>query len=108
MKKIINRKLYDTSKATKLCEYSYSNRSDYRHYSEALYKTKSGTIFLYGIGGPASRYAIQVGNNEYSGSSDIQVMEINEILQWLEDNSSYINLDDKLIQELNILYIECV
>jgi hypothetical protein len=107
MKKIIGRKIYDTTKAQKLCEYSFSNRSDHRFEFEALYKTKSGSFFLHGIGGAASKYAIQVGNNEFSGSEDIQIMDINEVLEWLEDNASRINLNDQLMQELEE-YLECV
>lgn len=106
MKKIIGGKVYDTTKAQKLSEYSFSNRSDYKFLYEALYKTKSGIFFLHCAGGAASKYAIQVGNNEYSGSNDIQIMGINEVLAWLEENSPYITLSDQLMKEVDA-HIEC-
>ncbi|MDO9206715.1 MAG: hypothetical protein Q7T91_00550 [Sulfuricurvum sp.] len=100
MKKIIKGKLYDTDTATKLCEYTYGNSSDHKYCHEALYKTKIGAYFLYGKGGAASQYAIQVSSNEYSGSKSIQAISIAAVLDWLEEHSELMPLDDALIQEL--------
>ena len=56
MKKIINGKLYDTETA-KLIGRSYHGEGprDFRHYSEELYRKRTGEYFLYGEGGPMSR-----------------------------------------------------
>jgi len=55
MKKIINGKRYDTETAQLIGSASYSNRTDFRFWSEELYRKKTGEFFLYGEGGPASK-----------------------------------------------------
>ena len=63
MKKIINGKRYDTSKAKEIGYWSnnLSNR-DFNHCDEWLYKKRTGEYFLYGEGGPMTRYAERVGD----------------------------------------------
>ena len=84
MKKIIDGKRYDTETATKIHEWDngiYGN--DFKSCEEALYKTKNGAYFLYGSGGPASKYAEPCGNNSMGGGSDIIPMEPEEAFTWL-------------------------
>ncbi len=58
MKKIINKKLYDTSTATCIAEYSGPARvSDFSFYRETLYRKRTGEYFIHGEGGARSRYA---------------------------------------------------
>ena len=58
MKKIINKKLYDTSTATCIAEYSGPARvSDFSFYRETLYRKRTGEHFIHGEGGARSRYA---------------------------------------------------
>lgn len=56
MKKIINKKTYDTETAKPVCVYSYVFAGDFRKVTETLYRKKTGEYFLHGIGGPASKY----------------------------------------------------
>ena len=49
MKKIINKKLYDTSTATCIAEYSGPARvSDFSFYRETLYRKRTGEYFIHG------------------------------------------------------------
>ena len=85
MKKIIQGVLCDTSTAKFLGEASYLSDRDFAHWSEELYRTKSGKYFLYGEGGPASRYAVTVGQNEWSGGEKIQLLSRETAMKWAEE-----------------------
>ena len=77
MKKVIRGLYYDTDTAKKLAGYypvPY-DVTNFRHYSEELYKKRTGEYFLYGEGGPMSPYAEYAGPNEATDGE-----EINEIL----------------------------
>lgn len=39
-------------------ENSFSGYTNFRHWKEQLYRTRKGNFFLYGKGGPSSRYAV--------------------------------------------------
>ena len=87
MKKIINGKVYDTDTARELG--SWANMADRRNFSqfeETLYRKKTGEFFLYGEGGPASKYAQAVGQNEWSGGSRIMPLDFSEARQWAEEH----------------------
>lgn len=86
MKKVINGTLCDTNTAKLLGETSYSNRRDFHYWSEELYITKSGKYFLYGEGGPASRYAKTIGQNEWSGGEAIQLLDRDAAMEWAEEH----------------------
>ena len=86
MQRVINGKLYDTSKAELIHEWDneiYGN--DPRHCEAALYRTKKGAYFLVGSGGPMSRYA-QSHGNKTRGGSGTQVISEQEAIAWLEEN----------------------
>ena len=85
MKKIIQGVLCDTSTAKFLGEASYLSDRDFAHWSEELYRTKSGKFFLYGEGGPASRYAVTIGQNEWSGGEKIQLLSRETAMKWAEE-----------------------
>ena len=58
MKKVIDGALYNTDTAR--CIGAWDNgyfRNDFNFCKEMLYKTKSGKSFLYGEGGPMSKYS---------------------------------------------------
>lgn len=57
MKKIINKKSYDTETAKVVCSYSYIFSGDFQRVTETLYRKKTGEFFLHGVGGPASKYS---------------------------------------------------
>lgn len=84
MKKIINGKCYNTETAQELATYSNGlGRRDFSHYEETLYRTKKGAYFLYGMGGPASKYSVADGNG-WSGGSDIRVLTEAGARAWME------------------------
>lgn len=65
MKKVIRGRLYDTETAKELGSRfggsEYNN--DFEHFSEVLYRKRTGEYFLYGHGGPKSPYAEHRGKN---------------------------------------------
>ena len=88
MKKIINRKLYDTATAN-LIE-SYENGylpGDFHYFEERLFQKKSGEFFLHAYGGAMSIYAECVGNG-YRGSESIIPMTEEEAQEWCELHAS--------------------
>lgn len=85
MKKIINGKVYDTSTAKELG--SWENTPDVRDYSrfeETLYQKRTGEFFIYGCGGPASRYAVSTGQNSWSGGFKITPISWDTAREWAE------------------------
>jgi hypothetical protein len=87
MKKIINGKLYDTDTAKEIdcCSHGEGPR-DFRYYAEYLYKKRTGEYFLYGEGGPMSRYSVAVGNNSWSGGEKIIPLTLDAARKWAEEN----------------------
>ena len=84
MKKIINGKRYDTSTA-KLCgSDSYSNPRDFHYWHEELYRKNTGEFFLYGEGGPMSRYAESCGQNGWTGGERIIPLSYESAGKWAE------------------------
>lgn len=84
MKKIINNKRYDTDTAREIGEYSYMNRRDFAYFCETLYCKRTGEYFIYGEGGPASKYAETVGQNEWCGGERIIPMSYEKAREWAE------------------------
>ena len=72
MKKIINGKLYDTDTAKVVGFYENArSRGDFSHMEETLYKKRTGEFFLFGEGGPMTKYAKSCGQNSWSGGEEI-------------------------------------
>ena len=87
MKKIINNKAYDTETAKELG--SWSNIADYGNFSqfsETLYRKKTGEFFLYGEGGPMTKYAAAEGSNSWRGGSRIMPLSFQEAREWAEEH----------------------
>ena len=84
MKKIINGKLYDTTTAKSIGSDSYSNRREFNYWYEELYQKRTGEFFLYGEGGPMSRYARTIGQNEWSGGEEIMPLSYSKAREWAE------------------------
>lgn len=84
MKKFINGKKYNTATAKRIGDASYSNRTDFAYWYEELYQKKTGEFFLYGEGGPASKYSRATGQNEWSGSEAITPLTLAEAQEWGE------------------------
>ena len=101
MKKIINKKIYDTDSADKLA--SWDNgcfTNDFYYVSEDLYKTSKGEYFLFGEGGAASKYHGTAGNSSY-GTSDIIPLSKEQAYEWCEEHN-HIDVIQKEFQD----YIE--
>ena len=85
MKKIINGRVYDTEKAKELGTYANAgNWRDFSHLEETLYRKKTGEFFLFGEGGPMTRYAEAEGQNSWSGGRRIMPMTYDEAREWAE------------------------
>lgn len=87
MKKIINGKSYDTETAKKVGYWS-NNRSysDFSYVEETLYRKKTGEYFLFGEGGPMSRYAESCGDNSWGSGSRIIPMTYAKATKWAEEH----------------------
>lgn len=86
MKKIINNKRYDTETAKFLGEDSYSNWGDFHFWEETLYQKRTGEFFLHGVGGPASKYAETVGQNQWTGGEKIIPLKFEKAREWAENH----------------------
>lgn len=95
MKKVINGKMYNTQTAECYGEYQYSNCGDFQYVYEALYRKKTGEMFLYGTGGPASKYREKVGSSTWTGGTQIIPLTVDEAKEWAEkyiDGGTYVEL----------------
>lgn len=87
MKKIINGKIYDTDTAREIASnYHGEGPRDIYYYSEKLYLKRTGEYFLYGEGGPMSRYAISTSDNHWSGGQRIVPMSYKSAQEWAQEN----------------------
>lgn len=86
MKKVIDGKRYDTDTAQVCGECSYGYPGDFNHVSETLYMKRTGEFFLYGEGGPRSKYAESVSMNEWTGGERITPLTEDEAKAWAEEN----------------------
>lgn len=87
MKKYLNNKLYDTSTATLVG--ANSNKlpaSDFSWMWESLYRKRTGEYFLFGEGGPMTRYGESCGNNEYGYGKSIIPLTFEAAQKWAEKN----------------------
>ena len=91
MNKIINGKRYDTNRARKVAEYSEGGVRDFHHFTETLYRKKTGEYFIYGEGGPASRYAERIEQNTWSGGEKIIPLSVESAKDWAE---KYLSADE--------------
>ena len=86
MKKIINGKVYDTEKARFL---GLDGGGDgFASWHEELYQKRTGEFFLWGQGGPRTRYAVSIDNNNWSGGEKIIPLTVAAARQWTEEHLS--------------------
>lgn len=84
MKKIIGGKTYNTDTAALIGKWDNGlPYNDLAYCGESLYKTKNGRYFVYGVGGPMSKYSISTGNTT-SGSENIMAIDICTAQKWAE------------------------
>lgn len=84
MKKVINGKKYNTETAKEMACVSYGAKRDFQFWEEILYQKKTGEFFLYGIGGPMSKYAVLSGQNQWTGSEKITMLTLDDAKKWAE------------------------
>lgn len=85
MKRIIKGKVYDTETAKKLgCYENMQDVSNFNHFEDELYRKKTGEFFLYGHGGPASKYSRRVESNTWSGGEAIIPLDYDDARAWAE------------------------
>ena len=87
MKKIINGKVYDTETAKRLA-FATANCScsDFSYWEEELYRKKTGEYFLYGSGGPMTKYAKFVDTNNWSSGEEIIPVTYQMAREWAEEH----------------------
>lgn len=87
MKKIINGKKYDTETAKEVGYWSNGGSwRDFSHVDETLYRKKTGEYFLFGEGGPQTRYAVSTGQNSWTGGEKIIPLTHESARQWAEEH----------------------
>lgn len=86
MRKIINGKLYDSDTAKSIGSDSYSNPRDFNYWCEVLYQKRTGEFFLFGEGGPMSRYSRSMGDNSWSGGEQIIPLSYDKARKWAEEH----------------------
>lgn len=86
MKKIINNKVYDTNKATEIGTWESGRWGDLDHVAETLYQKRTGEFFLHGEGGPQTKYAMSVGQGNWSGSEQIIPLAWENAREWAESH----------------------
>ena len=94
MQKIVEGRRYNTETAEAVASGGNSlSRSDFRHYSETLYRTKGGNWFLCGHGGPLTRYKERCGDGWTSGEKLIPI-DASEARDWLEEHDEIPALEE--------------
>ena len=81
-----NGKMYNTATATLVGEHQYLNFNDVDYESEELYLKKTGEWFLYGEGGPFSKYGEQCGSNNWCDGEVIKPLTKEAARKWLENH----------------------
>jgi len=85
MQKIINGKKYNTETAEQVGFYSERyGRNDFNWLEETLYKKRTGEFFLFGEGGPASRYCTWIDSRNRASGDKIIPMTFDEAREWAE------------------------
>ena len=89
MKRIIDGRKYDTETATEVHEWSDKAPGEFDYIEETLYRKRTGEYFLYGYGGPMTRYAERerYGSGYIFGSTIIP-MTYKEARDWAEGHMS--------------------
>lgn len=89
MKKIIEGKLYDTETAKEMGTWSNAGGwRDFSHIEETLYRKRTGEFFLFGEGGPMTKYAVSQGQNSWSGGREIIPLTVANAREWAEEKLS--------------------
>jgi hypothetical protein len=84
MRKIIKGKKYDTDTATLVGEWSPDiSVTDFDYFAESMYRKRTGEYFLYGEGGPSSKYAVH-SYGSWTGGEAITPLTLEEADGWAQ------------------------
>jgi hypothetical protein len=87
MRRIIEKRVYDTEVSVYIADnWNGLMQEDDRYCEERLYKTKKGNYFLYGSGGPLSKYSKTIGN-KILGITILIPLTIEEAYDWLKTHN---------------------
>ena len=87
MKKVINGKAYDTEKAKPVAHWkNWGSWRDFEHIEETLYRKRTGEFFLFGEGGPKTKYAEREGQNCWTDGSKIIPLSWEAARKWAEEH----------------------
>lgn len=84
MEKIIKGKRYNTATAEAVAEHEYLYRSDFEWVHEILYQKRTGEYFLWGEGGPKSKYRKKVEQRVFVDGEGIKPLTIDEAKAFVE------------------------
>ena len=88
MKKVINNKRYDTETAKQIAETGSLEQgigpSNACFWSETLYQKRTGEFFLFGEGGPLSKYSEPYETNGSQSGAKIIPLTLDQAKQWAE------------------------
>lgn len=85
MKKILGGKKYNTETAHRVGEH-WNGNTGFGTCSETIYRKRTGEYFLYGEGGPMSKYSVSYGDNEWGYGQEIQPLTVDEAKEWAEEH----------------------
>jgi hypothetical protein len=89
MKKIINNLVYNTETAEEIGSMSWGDGPrDFHYMEETLYRKRTGEFFLYGEGGPATKYAVSVSQRGWRSGEKIIPLDFSAAREWAEENLS--------------------
>ena len=86
MKKIINRRKYDTDTAKKVGSVEIGLPGDLDHMRETLYRKVGGEYFVHGEGGARTRYAAESESGGWRSGEAIAPMDAAAARTWAEAN----------------------
>lgn len=84
MKKIIEGKVYNTETAEFIGSWNNGKfQNDFGYIAEELYRKKTGEFFLYGEGGPQTKY-VNCAGGVFSAGEQIVILSFLEAKKWAE------------------------
>jgi hypothetical protein len=86
MRRVIDRKLYDTDQAEQIARHAPNvDRGDFHYLIETLYKSSDGEYFLHGEGGAATKYAEPCSGGGTTSGAEIELLDEAAALDWCEE-----------------------
>jgi hypothetical protein len=88
MKRVIDRKLYDTDRAEPIAQHApNTDRGDFHYLIETLYKSPSGEYFLHCEGGAATEYSQPCGDGIRTDGEELTRLDAEAALDWCEERA---------------------